>query len=370
MGKFNKVLIVINDLNQGGAETQSLNLAVGLKERGHQVEVLSFGNKKGVFFDKFQKNNIAVSKTGFREKLLLPPFRGIKNKLLYLRYKLKLILQLKRINPDVVIPFTYAPNLILSDCKKWVNYFVFWNQRDEGRMFSGSRKEIVALKICDHIISNSTTGKLFLEKFTDRPVDLIFNGISVESFAFDKAQLEDTSIIKVVMVANLHPFKDHITLLKAWKIVLQRMPFRKLQLVFAGRFGSTGEAIRNFIESNNLTDTVLLKGPVTHIPELLKNSSIGVLSSHNEGMPNVILEYMAAGLPVVATRIPGTEDILGKEYPFLAEPGNHEEFADHLFNLIETPNIARKWSERNKNRVETMFTIDQMVEKYRRLFQV
>jgi len=364
----NNILFVLNDLHQGGAETQALYLAEGLIVRGYQIRVLSFGVQGGMAFEKFRSKNIDVSFTGFREKLLIPPFVGFKKIYLYLKYKIKFIRIIGIINPDIIIPFTYAPNYIVADNKKWFRAKTFWNQRDEGRMFKGLSQEIKALNSADHIISNSREGKQFLARYAKRDIRIIFNGVKIDELNYISNKTKDTESFRVVMVANLHHYKDHLTLLKAWKHISEKYPDRNLELLLAGRFGTRYEEIIEFINLNDLTHKVQLLGPVKNIRALLSDVHLGVFSSIYEGLPNAILEYMERGLPVVATRINGSEDALGKDYPFLIPPGDDVAMADAIIQIMLDPVLACNLGKRNRERVIAEFSIDKLVDAYESLF--
>lgn len=369
MSNKKKIAIVLNDLEQGGAETQALYLSTGLKNRGYEVIVISFGQTKGGAYQKFSDAGIQVQFTGFREKLLLPPFAHFKSYFLFLKYMYKFVRMLQRSGVAVIIPFTYAPNRIIAGCRFWVKAATFWNQRDEGRMFRGTRVERNALRRSDFLVSNSTEGKLFLQRFTDRQIHLINNG--VQEVACEGTQIAGRSgeEIKIVMVANLHHYKDHGTLLRAWKLLKDSSVAGNNRLILAGRFGTTADSIRAFIQDNHLTNSVTIAGPVTDVNSLLLTCNIGIFSSVHEGLPNAILEYMAAGLPVVATRIHGAEDALGKDYPYLSGPGNAAEMASHLRFLIEHPEAAEDWGNRNRERAVTLFSISKMVDLYESHFR-
>jgi glycosyltransferase involved in cell wall biosynthesis len=355
-------------LQQGGAETQALYLAGGLKRSGYQVKVLSFGVQGGLAWDKFKTQNIHVSFTGFREKLLIPPFVGFKKLYLYFKYKIKFIRIIRSINPDIIIPFTYAPNYIVADNKKWFRAKTFWNQRDEGRMFKGLTREIKALNSANHIISNSTEGKRFLARYTKRNIHLIFNGVQITELNDLSTLTNHSAIFRVVMVANLHHYKDHLTLLKAWKRISEKFPDKNLELLLVGRFGTRYEEIIQFINRNDLTRKVQLLGPVENIQALLSDVHLGVLSSTHEGLPNAILEYMERGLPVVATRINGSEDALGKNYPFLTAPGDDAAMTDAMIQIMLDPVLAKNLGKRNRERVIAEFSMDKMVDAYESLF--
>lgn len=362
MSKFKKVLLVLNDTGRGGAETQALYLAKGLNENGYTVDLLSFGSKKGPYWDDFESLGIEMHLTHFNSKLLVQT-NHFNSKINTIRFAIKFIRQIRKINAEVIIPFTYFPNITTGMYWKFTKAKIcIWNQRDEGRKFNGTTKEISALKNVTNIVSNSLEGSLFLEKYTNRKISIIHNGIVLPYFK----KVKQSSKIRVVMVANLHENKDHITLLKAWKIVVARSK-DNIELLLAGSDGNTSNSIKEFIISNQLDNSVNCVGMITNVSEFLASSDIGVFSSIKEGLPNGILECMAVALPVIATKINGSLEALGIDYPFFVAPYDVENFASLLSQLIEDSELRVKIGKRNRKRVEEHFQMSQMVSEYIKL---
>ncbi|PWA04863.1 glycosyltransferase [Flavobacterium psychrotolerans] len=367
MKQPNRIVIVLNDTGRGGAETQALYLSKGLVERGYEVHVLSFGSKKGSYWGNFESAGVHLHLTGFNAKLLLPS-NSLRSFLNYIRYNIQFIRILRSLKPQVIVPFTYLPNVAVARCWRLTGAKVsFWNQRDEGRMFQGTTWEVKALNSVTEIISNSLEGALFLKNYTKRPISILHNGVVLPEF-----QIRPTasSKIRVVMVANLHGYKDHITLLKAWKIIVETNNTKSIELVLAGSDGDTASTIKQYIADNHLEDTVNCVGMVTNVYELLVSSDIGVFSSMKEGLPNGILECMAVGLPVVATKINGAIEALGEDYPFLVESYNEVSFAQMILQLINDSDLRSQIGLQNRNRIKEQFDIDKMVNQYQSLFKI
>ena len=362
MKKNNRILIVLEDTGRGGAETQALNLCTGLKQKGYDIHVLSFGAEKGAYWEDFSNLGVFLYQTGFKSKLLVSDFITLKQGLIKLKYTIKLIQLIRKINPDVIFPFTYPPNIILANLWQFTKArSCYWNQRDEGRMFKGTAKEIKSLNKVTGIVSNSLEGALFLEKFTDKPIKIIHNGVCVPNKQVDYL---DSDVIRVVMIANLHGYKDHMTLLEAWVNVIKAKGNSQLELLFAGKDGSTSSEVKAFIKRHHLENSVKCLGVVPKVHELLLTCNIGVFSSNNEGLPNGILECMAAGLPVVATKINGSIEALGENYEFLVEPYNYEHFAQQLLKLINDAALRKQIGMLNRTRIQENFGIDKMINQY------
>jgi glycosyltransferase involved in cell wall biosynthesis len=109
----------------------------------------------------------------------------------------------------------------------------------------------------------------------------------------------------IVFVGRLVPEKGLDSLLHAWATA--RRPGWRLRLVGGG--GEDG-ALRALVATLGVADSVDLPGPSDAVERELASADIGILPSRFEGLSNTLLEYMAAGLPVIATRISGSEDLV------------------------------------------------------------
>jgi len=205
---------------------------------------------------------------------------------------------------------------------------------------------------------------------------LIHNG--VDSLAFESAwplreetrtKLEIKSREKVIIVvANLIPYKGHSDLLKAAYEVLKRIPHSVLLL--AGEDRGIGKDLKEMAIELGIADRVRFLGLRNDIPQLMAASDLSVLPSHEEGFSNVILESMAAGLPVVATRVGGNPEAVEDGVTgWLVPPGNPAAMAEKIIDLLGDPKRAKSWGERGRNRVKEVFTIERMVEGHLKLYE-
>ena len=168
------------------------------------------------------------------------------------------------------------------------------------------------------------------------------------------------------MVAEFRGEKDHPTLIRAFRRVCDQVPVARLLLV--GEEGKKGERIRDLVKTEGLTGVVDFLGFRNDVPSLIRALDVFVLTSTREPFGLVLLEAMAAGTPVIATKVEGPLEIVedGKT-GLLFEPGNDAQLAQLLIQLHGNPASqivlnASKWVRENHDFNKS---IDRLEEIYR-----
>ena len=171
----------------------------------------------------------------------------------------------------------------------------------------------------------------------------------------------------VVKVANITNFKDHATLLRAWKIVQDE--WRDGERPVLGLAGYLTEdaypECERITREAGLESTVRFLGGITDVPALLNACDMAAFSSRNEGMPNGVLECMAAGKAVVASDLPGIRDALGADTNgVLVPPGDAGKFARRLLDVLRNNEKRAALGTANGARIRTEFSVERMVERH------
>jgi glycosyltransferase involved in cell wall biosynthesis len=162
----------------------------------------------------------------------------------------------------------------------------------------------------------------------------------------------------LVQTATLRPQKAVEVMIAATALV--RRTHRDVRLLVAGE-GDTA-ALREVAAAHGAADAVSLLGPRGDVPDLLAAASVGVLSSDFEGIPLAVLEYMAAGLPVVATDVGGVPEIVRDgETGFLVAPRDPAALAERIGRLLDDAALAREMGERGRRRQQEAFSREAMV---------
>lgn len=199
----------------------------------------------------------------------------------------------------------------------------------------------------------------------DDRVHLVRSGVDISRFRGDDRVdlrgmlgLPDDAVV-VVMAANFRPQKDHPTLFRAMAS-LSEADRARLHLVIIGSTSADVDyhaGCVEMIERLGLTETIHLIGARDDVPAALRGADAAVLSSKNETGPLVVLEYMAAGLPFVATDTGQiTRSVRNLDVGLIPSPRDHREMAGALTTLLAmTVDERRAMGERGRRAARELF---------------
>ena len=171
----------------------------------------------------------------------------------------------------------------------------------------------------------------------------------------------------VLTVGRLQEPKGHVFLLEAIPAVLESFP--NTVFAFAGE-GQLREDLESKARSLDITAAVHFLGNRPDIPSLLGVSDCFVLPSIWEGLPIALLEAMAAGLPVVATKVGGIEEVVtDNRNGLLVEPANPMALSRAIIQLLSSEEHRKHLGSAGKALVNEKYTLDQMCLRYEQLFQ-
>jgi len=205
-----------------------------------------------------------------------------------------------------------------------------------------------------------------------RKLHVIPNGVDFERFATAApADLSEFGIPSgdstILFVGRLDPQKGTMSLLEAFGALAERRAGVHLLLVGAGPLEN---AVRSWIGEHGMDLRVHLAGRRDDIPELMRASDCLVLPSRWEGMPNVVLEAMAAGLPVVATRVEGTEELIRHEETGLLVPADDLQALSSALELtLEDRTSAADRADSAQNVVQNDFAWSTVAEAYAAMYR-
>jgi glycosyltransferase involved in cell wall biosynthesis len=209
--------------------------------------------------------------------------------------------------------------------------------------------------------------------FPESRVGVIHNGISPNSLPSAMARARarralglEEDVFVAMTVARLDPVKDLPTLIAAFATVRRSVPRSRLVIVGDGpERAHLTDLVRRF----QLTAAVDITGFRSDVRDLLPAADLYASSSISEGVSITILEAMAAGVPVVATAVGGTPEILTDGTGRLVPKGDPERLASVMISLAMDRRQRDTLAAAARRRLETAFTIDRMVEDYARTYR-
>ena len=223
-------------------------------------------------------------------------------------------------------------------------------------------------------VSNDLRAHLTSEGFPERQVQVIHNGIQTDATPPPAARREartrlgmEPEHIVIGSVARLDPVKDFRTLVRAFHDVHRVLPHARLVIIGDGPERDT---LLIEIAGTGLTDSVILTGHREDVPSLLPALDIFANSSIFEGVSLTILEAMAAAVPVVATRVGGTpEVVVDGDTGRLVPARDVQAMAEALLSIATDAGTAGRMAASGRRRVEQHFSIERMVDRYAAVYR-
>ncbi|MFL6209342.1 MAG: glycosyltransferase [Pyrinomonadaceae bacterium] len=356
------VLQLIDSFQQGGSERQAVQLTRLLHESGrYRVHVATL-NASGVLRAEVERLNLG--------ELPVYPLTSFydRNALTQLR---RFVHYLKTARITVLHTHDFYTNVFGMAAATLARVPVrIASRRETDGMRTGvqRRVELCAYRCAHAVIANAEAvrAQLVREGVRAAKVEIVYNGLDLERLAppgesrradmlatFNLPRDDDRRFVTIV--ANMrHAVKDQQTFLRAARRVRAARP--AAAFVLAGE-GELLASLHEYAAQLGLQADTFFLGRCERVAELLAVSDVCVLSSRAEGFANVILEYMAAAKPVVATNVGGAREAITEgETGYLVPPGDDEAMAARLVALLDDPERATVMGERGRRVVAQNFS--------------
>jgi glycosyltransferase involved in cell wall biosynthesis len=212
----------------------------------------------------------------------------------------------------------------------------------------------------DGIVANSLQVKKYISKQEKTPeykIEVVYNGVGVpEKTKISPPVFQDNSPdLWIAVVASLTPVKRHDVLIKAIAILHQKMSGPKVRVLVLGK-GPERENLIRLITHENVQEYFHFEGAVHNVSDYLQRVDIGVLCSDREGLSNAILEYMANGLPVIATAVGGNIELVNEDNGRCVPADDPAALADALQELISDQQKREQMALVSCKKVEECFS--------------
>lgn len=370
------VLHLLDNLHQGGSESQAVQLARLLKESGRYRVHIACLDESGVLRDEAER----ISADGLPNYPLTSFYNLNAGKQLR-----RFARHLKEKNISVLHTHDFYTNIFGMAAGALARVPVRIASRRQSAVRPAAQRllERRAYARADAVIANceEVRRQLVKEGVPEGRIITLYNGLNLERFAPAQSiagevgrKHEILSALKlpkerrfVTIVANLRPVKDHQTFLRAAQRVREAVP--DAAFVLAGE-GEMADSLRARARELGLEHDVFFTGRCASVAGLLYVTSVCVLSSTSEGFSNSILEYMAASRAVVATDVGGArEAIVEGETGHLVRAGDDESMAAKIIALLKEPERARAMGERGREIVEDRFSCAAQLEHTQNLYE-
>jgi glycosyltransferase involved in cell wall biosynthesis len=352
------VFLMIQTLETGGSERQFHALAQSLNPRDFRLQ-LGCIRRRGTFLDDFRD---------------IPQFRlngslyGIQS----LRTRFHLRRHLRQSEIAIAHSFDLYSNLTLIPAARMAGVpVVIGGQRQLGDLLSWghSRAQLAMFRWCDVVICNSQAAadRLAGSGLPLHRVAVIGNGLPATAFAKAEPALpRRPGLLRVGMIARMNAqYKRHREFLKAAASIHDRFPNVEFVLVGDGPLRSE---LERQAESMGLGEQALFLGDRRDIPTILASLDISVLPSASESLSNVIMESMAAGLPVVATNVGGNSELIKEHTGILVAPNDHDALVEAIDHLLCNANERDALGRNAQQHARINFTLSQMQRRHEELY--
>ncbi|MCR0384944.1 glycosyltransferase [[Clostridium] innocuum] len=287
----NKIIFVFNQLGIGGASKSLANLVNWCYSEHYDTVIFSLsknekvvkfiGNPPILYLD-YEANNLINEKTSIQ-----------------LLEKCKLLIKYRRLcikyDPDIIIAFMSNIVEITQIMNFDLRYKVIGSERGNPKRYNTAllKRYLNAYSQCKWLIVQTERAKLFFRDKVNVPIMVISNSCDIVK---DKCQIEKSNII--FAAGRFSQDKGFDTLLYAFALLLKEYPDYQLKIYGDG---PDSNKLNEIVINQNIEKNVSIIQGETNLFERERNAKLFVLSSYDEGMPNVVMEAMASHIPILST---------------------------------------------------------------------
>ncbi len=349
------ILQILPQLESGGVERGTIDLAKALISKGHRAVVVSAG---GRLVEKIEKMGAIHYKLPVHKKSLLT----------VLWCAAKLVKIIKKENIDIVHARSRVP--------AWVSFFAishtkavfittchgYYSKHFFSKVMGWGKRVIVISQIIGRYMSSDF-------HVPKEKMRLVYRGVDLDQFKKKKAsELSFNNKKKLIgIIGRITPLKGHIHFIKSLPGIFSEFPDAKALIV--------GEAppnrqdylndLKSVVEDLNLKNKVKFLGDIKNIPQVLSELDVLVLATTTEeAFGRVIIEAGAVGVPVVATSVGGVVEIIDhKSNGLLVEPSNPYEISQAVLKFLKDEKLVKKCVKALHKKVVENFSLESLASK-------
>jgi glycosyltransferase involved in cell wall biosynthesis len=361
-----KVLIMLTSFQIGGTERQVVNVALGLDRSRFDLHIASI-HGYGALLHEIESLDLPHESFPISS---LYRFRTIRQAFRLARY-------IRKNRFDVVHTYGLYTNLFALPAAKLAGApVIVASIRDRGDILTRAQRwfqrQVCRLANCILVNAESIRDAIVKQGYRAENIAVIRNGIVPSRFRSQTAsslrqELGIPASAPVVLVlSRLNPMKGVEYFLDAAAVVARELP--EVRFLIVGD-GLHKVVLEERAAALGIADRVVFTGFRTDVPQLLAESSLSVLPSLSEGLSNTLLESMAAGVPVIATRVGGNPEVIEDGVSGLLVPvRDAAELAAAMSKLLCNPVLASAVREAGRRRIDELFSMHASIRQVEDLY--
>jgi len=368
-----RLLKFMTNYGCAGTEKQVLNLVSRMDRRQYDLQFACL-HKSGGLIDNFAKLDIPITEFKIRE--LYHPET--------LRQQIKFARFLRTERIQIMHSYNFYSNIFAIPAARMAGVpVVLASIRDRG-VYLTPAKKILQRSICslaDRILVNADSihDWLLEENYPAAKIRVIKNGIDMSLYEKPSQRSElrkqfgipaDAPLI--IMLSRLDPKKGLVDFINAAAQINKLHPDAFFLIAGENLVSKAGDLshdadyhlkLAQLVEAHGMNDKIIFAGHRSDVPQILAEATVSVLPSHSEGLSNTLLESMAAGVPVVATRVGGNPELVIEGVTgLLVPPQEPRILANAIAQLLNDKALARKMGERARQIASKEFSMTRMVQ--------
>ena len=368
------IVLVIDNLEYGGAQRQVVELANHIDPARFDLHICSLSDYVPLaerLVDRERRLHI-ITKRWKYDVTVVP----------------RLALLLHRLKADIVHGYLFAAEITARLAGRLARTpLIFGSERNTDYLLK--RRQLITYRLTrgcmDLLVANSCAGSQFdcrLLGYHPSQCRVIYNGVDTQRFMphDEQALRRELGIGEeeyvVGMFASFKEQKNHPLLFRAARRVLQRLPQTRLLLVgdqlYGGMYGSDDykRATDRLVDELGIRERCLFLGNRRDVERLYCVCDLTVLPSLFEGTPNVALESMACGIPVIATNVSDNAQVIPDgRVGYVVPLGDEVALGERICQLLEDETQRRKMGQEARIWVESEFSLARLVDKTARVYQ-
>jgi glycosyltransferase involved in cell wall biosynthesis/alpha-beta hydrolase superfamily lysophospholipase len=373
-----RLLTFVTDFGCGGTERQFINLGVALD---HERFALEYGCSRlwGKLLPELSDRGMPMSEYPIRR------LYGVDA----LRQQLRLARHLKRRRIQILHSFNFYSNVFAVPAA-WLAGVpvIIASIRDRGVYLTPMQRHVqrYVCRLADRVLVNAESIKDWLvgDGYDPSNIVVIPNGIDCRRFDAPEASTirQELSIAAdapiIAMLARLNAQKGFDDFIDAAALVSREYPDARFLIVGEGHVNANGGPAEDGTYSQALAERALrlglqgklmLTGYRADVPALLSDVAVSVLPSHSEGLSNTLLESMAAGVPIVATRVGGTPEAIEDGVTGLLIPvKDPAALARSIIRVLSDSDLAARLGAAARRSVNDRFSMERMIQTTEQLY--